>query len=134
MPLNISDAEMMLAHGRHCIEYLRQSVKCSPDLTLEPIEIGGQGLKTWGVARQCMSFRSLAEWAVDKRASDNSGIERQPIAYYQDVAEDLTLNHMTAATLCSQECIKVKMNKKLDKVEDYDSGAWFRRIYGVVIP
>jgi hypothetical protein len=74
VPLNASKAEIMLSHGRHCIEYLRQSLTCNPDLTLEPIEIGGKGLKTWHVEHHCTSFEGLSKWAVENRLRDRHGI------------------------------------------------------------
>ncbi|KAI0602840.1 hypothetical protein F4775DRAFT_587374 [Biscogniauxia sp. FL1348] len=75
---SLSDAEAkdMIKHGRHCFEYMRQSLMCNPDLTLEPVEVkGGQlKLKQWGVERRCMNYGELANWAQEMRSSDKEGI------------------------------------------------------------
>ncbi|KAL7621382.1 hypothetical protein AAE478_008704 [Parahypoxylon ruwenzoriense] len=68
------ETKHMLKHGRHCFEYIRQSLMCNPDLTLEPVKLEEGQLKTWGVERQCRNFRELSEWAREMRSSDNQGI------------------------------------------------------------
>jgi hypothetical protein len=74
--LDHDTAAKMLKHGRHCIEYIRQTLICNPDLTLEPVEGETGHLKIWGIQRQCHNFDELSGWAQDMRASDNEGITK----------------------------------------------------------
>ncbi|KAI1324463.1 hypothetical protein F5Y16DRAFT_380985 [Xylariaceae sp. FL0255] len=67
-------ASEMLEHGRHCFEYLRQVLKCTPDLNLEPVDGTGH-LKTWDYERRCVNFEALQNWATEMRASDYTSIE-----------------------------------------------------------
>lgn len=54
-------------HRSHCVEYLRQSIICNADTTLEG-ETGAWATSTgWGQTHSCVNFDALTEWA-DKRA------------------------------------------------------------------
>jgi hypothetical protein len=64
----------MLLHGRHCIEYIRQALMCSPDLNFEPVELEPTRLRQWGIQRQCKDFNALSDWAREMRANDDEGI------------------------------------------------------------
>lgn len=54
------------AHASHCLNYLRQTILCAADLTLEPeIELGsgnvGEGL---GVTHVCKDWSKVHEFAT----------------------------------------------------------------------
>ncbi|OTA92759.1 hypothetical protein M434DRAFT_31516 [Hypoxylon sp. CO27-5] len=72
----VSTADMV-RHGRHCIEYIRQSLMCNPDLTLEPFDTKRGKLKEWGINRRCINFGELSDWACEMRLGDNEGIARR---------------------------------------------------------
>ncbi|GKZ37822.1 hypothetical protein AbraIFM66950_009611 [Aspergillus brasiliensis] len=57
-------------HRAHCVEYLRQSILCSADTTLEG-ETGAWARSTgWGQTHSCVDFDALTEYA-NKRAMWN---------------------------------------------------------------
>ncbi|KAE8356756.1 hypothetical protein BDV28DRAFT_144878 [Aspergillus coremiiformis] len=53
-------------HLEHCLDYLRQSVMCSGDVTLEPPdehpEKGKSPLQGWGVRHVCRSWNEIEGW------------------------------------------------------------------------
>ncbi|KAH7092268.1 hypothetical protein FB567DRAFT_516880 [Paraphoma chrysanthemicola] len=55
------------AHTRHCFDYLRQSIMCAADATLEPVvqELGG--ITGWSVERVCRRFEQLSAWVAEWR-------------------------------------------------------------------
>lgn len=60
-------------HMRHCFDYLRQSLSCAADSTLEPVVPQLGGVTGWGVSRRCRSFDELKAWAEKRRVSDAKG-------------------------------------------------------------
>lgn len=66
-------------HMMHCFDYLRQSLMCASDETLEILQTGPYGTKIasvdgWGTQHQCRDFESLATWTRLHRASGDGGI------------------------------------------------------------
>lgn len=53
-------------HTLHCIEFLRQSIMCHADTTLQTEAVYHQGILAFGVQYQCRNWWQLVEW-VDKR-------------------------------------------------------------------
>ena len=49
-------------HIRHCIDLLRQSLMCRPDLTIEIKDNETQGVKGFGTAHMCTKWEDLLEW------------------------------------------------------------------------
>jgi hypothetical protein len=52
-------------HVLHCIEYIRQSLMCSADTTIElaiTTAEGDQGVKGFGTEHICKDFRQLVDW------------------------------------------------------------------------
>ncbi|OTA62300.1 hypothetical protein K449DRAFT_433956 [Hypoxylon sp. EC38] len=45
--------------------YIRQSLICNPDLTLEPFDTKMGKLKEWGINRRCINFGELSDWACE---------------------------------------------------------------------
>lgn len=65
-----------MEHAAHCFEYLRQSLMCSADSTLEPAAVSSSaknGLLGWGFRRQCHDYDALKDWAETWRAFDAHG-------------------------------------------------------------
>lgn len=57
-------------HVSHCLEYLRQSIMCSADSTLEPAEDRVERFLGGGLQRECRDFGALKSWAEEWRAFD----------------------------------------------------------------
>lgn len=49
-------------HVDHCFDYLRQSIMCSSDTTLEWIMKDGREVDGWGVTHVCRNFKELFDW------------------------------------------------------------------------
>lgn len=47
-------------HAQHCLNYLRQTILCAADTTLEPFVNPGIGI---GVVHQCRDWTQVYEWA-----------------------------------------------------------------------
>ena len=60
-------------HANHCFEYLRQSIMCSADSSLEPAAGVERVFLGWGFQRQCRNFEALKEWAEAWRAFELQG-------------------------------------------------------------
>ncbi|KAI9648372.1 hypothetical protein NHQ30_003005 [Ciborinia camelliae] len=65
-------------HVGHCFEYLRQSISCSADSTLEPAGHAVEGFLGWGFERKCKDYESLMKWAEKWRAIDGHGFIATP--------------------------------------------------------
>lgn len=60
-------------HMRHCFDYLRQSLMCAADSSLEPQHPYLPGVTGWGFPRRCQSYDELKVWAEHWRANDRYG-------------------------------------------------------------
>lgn len=86
---------LLRGHTAHCFDYLRQSIMCAGDLTIEsavdfpekwlegisegilrekfgehkPVLIDG-----WGIKHQCRSFDEAWDWTFRNRVPDDSGV------------------------------------------------------------
>ncbi|OGM50716.1 hypothetical protein ABOM_000490 [Aspergillus bombycis] len=67
-------------HTKHCIDYLRQSIMCASDATLEGSGVlGGDGnpvraVDGWNSTHQCRDWDSLYDFASRHRMLDSDGI------------------------------------------------------------
>lgn len=65
-------------HEYHCIDYIRQSIMCSGDTTLDFAELHDDGTRRGfsgaGSTHQCRDWDSIVDWAVENRAGDKKGI------------------------------------------------------------
>ncbi|KAL8919490.1 MAG: hypothetical protein Q9208_006775 [Pyrenodesmia sp. 3 TL-2023] len=50
------------AHVRHCIDYLRQSLMCHGDTTIEVKRAGVSGVRGSGTEHQCQDWERLRKW------------------------------------------------------------------------
>ena len=67
-------------HTAHCFEYLRQSIMCGADSTVEPAENAEEGaFLGWGFRRQCWDYLELKRWAERWRAFDATGFLARPV-------------------------------------------------------
>lgn len=60
-------------HVEHCFDYLRQSIMCAGDMTIEHAReppLGGKRETTdgWGVEHQCKDWNEMVHWTLDHRA------------------------------------------------------------------
>ncbi|KAI1177095.1 hypothetical protein F4777DRAFT_226451 [Nemania sp. FL0916] len=65
--------EDVQSHMRHCFDYLRQSLLCAADATLEPVDIDLGGVTGWSTPHTCRNYREVAEWAEEHRANNMRG-------------------------------------------------------------
>lgn len=69
-------------HFSHCLDYLRESIMCSADTTLEPFKGkfdaggGGNGVDGTGSVHQCRDFVQVYEWAERFRYNDDTDVDR----------------------------------------------------------
>ncbi|RDW90547.1 uncharacterized protein DSM5745_02322 [Aspergillus mulundensis] len=56
-------------HVPHCIDYLRQSVLCSADTTLEPMDPNGR-TAGWDTEHICADYAALMAWTEEHRSDD----------------------------------------------------------------
>ncbi|RDI81222.1 hypothetical protein Vi05172_g8789 [Venturia inaequalis] len=70
----------IVEHRSHCVEYLRQSIICNGDTTLEG-ETGAWATSTgWGQTHSCVNFDALTEWADGRAIWDLTG-ELLPLSF-----------------------------------------------------
>lgn len=60
-------------HVGHCFDYLRQSLMCSVDPSLEPATQRVFEDPNWGFERQCRDYEEIKAWAERWRAWDVRG-------------------------------------------------------------
>jgi hypothetical protein len=63
---------------RHCFDYLRQTLMCAADATLEPVDPALGGVTGWGTARVCRDYGALAAWAEAHRVNNLHGFRQTP--------------------------------------------------------
>ncbi|PTB78927.1 hypothetical protein M440DRAFT_1327089, partial [Trichoderma longibrachiatum ATCC 18648] len=52
----------------HCLDYLRQSIMCCGDMSLEWASPSLPTVNGWGIPHQCKSFEEAVEWTVKHHA------------------------------------------------------------------
>lgn len=68
------DMHMAPGHVRHCIDYLRQSLICAADTTLEPIDEKLGGVTGFGNQRKCRDIVAVIAWTDKCRGHNQSTI------------------------------------------------------------
>lgn len=63
-------------HLNHCWDYLRQTIMCNADVTLEWRKYGEPVGTGWGYQHQCKDWDAIIAWAEKYRYSNNWGILR----------------------------------------------------------
>ena len=59
---NDHDHGSYLPHTRHCIDLMRQSLMCQPDLTIERKDEELGGVTGFGTEHQCIDWQQLLDW------------------------------------------------------------------------
>jgi hypothetical protein len=69
----IQDAAQYSAHVDHCFEYLRQSISCGGDITIEGHSPLGDATPVtgWGTEHSCIDFERLRQFQVDQEKKYN---------------------------------------------------------------
>lgn len=62
--------DVALPHMEHCFDYIRQSLMCAADPTLEKRNDTIGGVTGWGTSHQCRDFSALQDWAEMHRYVD----------------------------------------------------------------
>jgi len=67
-------------HIYHCIDYIRQSIMCNGDTTLEKARTGDdgklvRGVDGWGVEHVCRNFDAMYTFAAEHRSRNITGID-----------------------------------------------------------
>ena len=75
-------------HSSHCFEYLRQSLLCNADATIEPAGERVRGFLGWGFWRQCRNFEELKAWAEDARVFDAHGFLAEELRHGHPITSD----------------------------------------------
>lgn len=65
------DMDASPPHIRHCIDLLRQTIMCRPDLTIEKKSVETGGVKGFGVEHQCYDWDQLVNWV---KLWENEGV------------------------------------------------------------
>ena len=60
------------SHVRHCIDFLRQSLMCQPDLTVEVVDPAIKASRGFGVEHQCKDFSQLLDFMTRWESRDQS--------------------------------------------------------------
>lgn len=65
-------------HEYHCIDYIRQSIMCSGDMTLDYAELQEDGTRRGfsgaNSTHQCRDWDAIVSWAEENREGDKKGI------------------------------------------------------------
>ncbi|KAF2176822.1 hypothetical protein K469DRAFT_605627, partial [Zopfia rhizophila CBS 207.26] len=68
-------------HTRHCIDFLRQMLMCSADVTIERNDPKIGGIRGFGIAHQCKKWEDVVGWTMDRQKAG----EDQGYVYSSDV-------------------------------------------------
>lgn len=64
-----------VGHLGHCWDYIRQSIMCNSDSTLEWVQPEGiKGSTGWGYQHTCKDFGAIYSWAEENRWMTRTGI------------------------------------------------------------
>lgn len=80
-------------HADHCFDYLRQSLECIADTTIEwgrLYNIDGTvtgAINGYGVTHQCRDYDAIRRWTVDNRSSNRSRPESDYSRNKEDAIE-----------------------------------------------
>ena len=57
-------------HAKHCLDYLRQSLICTADSTLEPVDATTDTVSGMHVVHQCRDFEGLKTWTEEHQYTE----------------------------------------------------------------
>lgn len=61
-------------HIIHCFDYLRQSIMCAADSTLERMDPKTVTTDGWGTTHQCHDYDALFKWSEDHTRFNYTGL------------------------------------------------------------
>ncbi|ATZ47631.1 hypothetical protein BCIN_02g08890 [Botrytis cinerea B05.10] len=67
------ELHMRRSHMRHCIDFLRQSLMCCGDSTIERVDPELKGVTGWGTEHVCTNWEELQEWVGERQRLDREG-------------------------------------------------------------
>ncbi|KAF5876766.1 uncharacterized protein Bfra_003172 [Botrytis fragariae] len=67
------DLHMRRSHMRHCIDFLRQSLMCCGDSSIERVNPELKGVTGWGTEHMCTNWEELQEWVGERQRLDREG-------------------------------------------------------------
>lgn len=75
----LAQDHMTEEHIYHCFDYIRQSIMCCGDTTLEKARtVGGElarGVDGWGVGHECRDYDAIYRYAAEHRSNNATGID-----------------------------------------------------------
>ncbi len=78
-PSQVTKPQQM--HTYHCVEYMRQAVRCTADPTLDPTflvgEHGNHATFGSGATHVCRDYEKLFQWAEDHHTTNSSGLKAE---------------------------------------------------------
>lgn len=79
-------------HVPHCFEYIRQSIMCAADTTLEKsrIEDGkiSRDVDGWGVEHECRDWDAVYQWSAKNRSDNTTLIVPPFLGLYAGLEDD----------------------------------------------
>ncbi|KAM7219429.1 protein of unknown function (DUF3328) domain containing protein [Rhypophila decipiens] len=80
LKFSLNQEHMSDDHIYHCVDYIRQSIMCSGDTTLEKARTGengkpARGVDGWNVVHECPSFDAIFQFAAAHRSRNITGIQ-----------------------------------------------------------
>ncbi|KAG4026281.1 hypothetical protein MFRU_042g00100 [Monilinia fructicola] len=67
------EPHMKRSHMRHCIDFLRQSLMCCGDTSIEKVDSELKGVTGWGTEHMCTNWEELQEWVEERLRLDHEG-------------------------------------------------------------
>ncbi|KAF7912147.1 uncharacterized protein EAF01_001168 [Botrytis porri] len=67
------EPHMRRSHVRHCIDFLRQSLMCCGDSSIERVNSELKGVTGWGTEHMCTNWEELQEWVGERQRLDREG-------------------------------------------------------------
>lgn len=57
-------------HARHCFDFLRQSIMCAGDTTIEYEDLSAKGITGIGATHRCADYDRIVAWAEGQGNGD----------------------------------------------------------------
>ncbi|EDN97246.1 predicted protein [Sclerotinia sclerotiorum 1980 UF-70] len=64
------EPHMQRSHMRHCLDFLRQSLMCCGDSSIEKVDPELKGVTGWGTEHICTSWEQLQKWVGGRQRLD----------------------------------------------------------------
>lgn len=71
-PANTTAKVITHDHVLHCIEFLRQSIMCHADSTIEARNEHLHGVVGFGIPHACRNWQQMVDWVDDRNALEQS--------------------------------------------------------------